>query len=197
MEKYKILRFAYTNEETFVIVPDGTKFFKIDEFKTKVEWEDKKNLTNCTYVAIVPYTKKNWKTLSNDKQTFSLNVYNLVNEYIILRLDQIYPLEELPITDIPPSIEHPIYCKWYNLNHKMENWCTDYIKVNSTDGEYFDCTVVNRRGWYDEEIESNSISREMLETSNLIRESHKEKTVQSTKEEFNKNFEEVLSKLKE
>lgn len=123
MEKYKILRFAYTNEETFVIVPDGTKFFKIDEFKTKTEWEDKKNLTNCTYVAIVPYTKKNWKTLSNDKQTFSLNVYNLVNEYIILRLDQIYPLEELPITDIPPSIEHPIYCKWYNLNHKMENWC--------------------------------------------------------------------------
>ena len=37
----------------------------------------------------------------------------------------------------------------------------------------------------------------MLETSNLIRESHKEKTVKSTKEEFDKNFEEVLSKLKE
>lgn len=198
MEKYKILRFAYQNEENTVIVPYGTKFFKIDEFKTKAEWNGKKDLESCTYVAILPYSKKNWNILNNDKQTFSLLKYNLCDEYIVLKLDQVCPLEELPITETQPSIEHPTYCKWYNLRHKMEDWCKSYIKVNKMESDMFDCTIVYRKNWYNEDCEVNTISRELIETNFLIRDGlFNERTVKSSKEEFEKNFEEVLTKIKE
>lgn len=197
MECYKIARLAYGGlEKENLIVPDGTKFFCFNSNKSKLRFENRGKVTINSYVSIIPCNEDNLDALDPDNNTIALYTYNLSDEYIILILKDVFPLEELKLSQTPPSIDKPIYLKQCNFKHTQDRMVTDYIKVHPMKEviDELDVTVVSRIGWYDERVDVNNICREYREIKSVVLSDYfREKSIASTKEEFEKNYNEVIN----
>lgn len=197
MERYKLERLAYGSlEKEELIVPDGTKFFCFNSYKSKLQSENKIKITINSYVSIIPYNEENYNIVNKEDNTIALYVYNLSDEYIILILKDVFPLENLKLSEVLPSIDKPIYFKQCNFKHTPDRRFTDYIKVHPMKEviDELDVTVVSRIAWFDERVDVNNICREYREIKSVVLSDYfREKSIASTKEEFEKNYNEVIS----
>ena len=193
MKKYKVLRVAYSTEEGTIMLPDNVKLYQTDKWDTPTEWEGKTGLTCYSYRAIIPYTQDNWNLLTSSKQSTALFAYNLVKEYIVITITAIHPFDELPVTNIEPSIPNTVYCKFIGFS-KDSIIETDFIKILKGDGEYFDCVVVGTKDIYTED--KMVIQRRPIHIDDLVLEAPGSiKTAKSSKEEFEGHFNETLLKI--
>lgn len=193
MKKYKVLRLGYSNEEDVIMLPDDVELFQTKKQNTPTEWKGKIGLTCCSYRAIILYTQDNWNMLTSSKQSLALFAYNLVKEYIVITITDIHSFDELPITTIEPSITHNVYCKFLGI-FKDTIIASDFIKILGGDGEYFDCVITSTKDIYNED--KVAIHRKLLYIDDLIHEAPTRiKTAKSSKEEFDKQFNETLFKI--
>lgn len=131
--------------------------------------------------------------LTSLKQSLALFAYNLVKEYIVITITDVHLFDELPVTTVEPSLPHPIYCKFMGF-YKDRIIESDFIKILSGDGECFDCVVNSTKDIYNED--KIVIQRKPICIDDLILEAPSRiKTVKSSKEEFDKHFNETLLKI--
>lgn len=219
MKKYEIYRYAYVDETEMIEVPDDTKFYLLGSAGIK-KVTDYGVVMQNDYIAVMNYNKQLFAKLELRNQgSISMDLYNIGKKYIFIILRNVYPLsKKFPLTKEAPIID-TFYVKTRVIPKSTNKSIFDtvkegmseeeikdilmpaiyYHKVNGFDVDdknYLDVTNIVVGSQYNDDMEVMEIERNSfriheifpLKTSRL-------KVEPSTKEEFEKRFNELIKKF--
>lgn len=219
MKKYKIYRFAYVDETEMIEVPNDTKFFLL--YSTNREKvTDYGVVKQNDYIAVMNYDKELFAKLElRNQSSINMDLYNIGKKYIFIILRDVYPLsknfpltEEAPVIDtfyiktrvIPKSIDKSIFgsIKEGMTEEEIKDILMPpiyYQKVNRFDNDdknYLDVTNVVVGSQYNDDMEVMEIERNSYRIHEIFPlNTNRLKAEPSTKEEFEKHFNELIKKF--
>lgn len=221
MKTYNIYRYAYEDEVNQITVPDDVKFHLINSFDN---WKETKYGKVCQnkYLAVIPYRIQSLNVLENtENQSINMDWYDISKKYIVIILNDVYPLsEDFPLEEGLPKLnvsyikvraikQHNEYTnrnsdKLKDLSKMKPLEVKDllcpviqYIKIHGIDKDdpnKFDVTIVHVGNWIDDRNVSK-IERESIDIEKILMSSTFEKVEGSSKKEFEKSFGEEIRNL--
>lgn len=220
MKKYEMYRYAYINEVEIIKVPDDVKFFLLHS--TRIEKvTDYGVVTQNDYIAIIDYDKSIFTKLELQNESFvNMEIINVGKKYIFIILRDVYPISKnFPIIEEAPVID-TFYIKTRTIlksssnksvfNDIKEGMTEEeikdllmpaiyYQKVNGFDKDdknYLDVTNIVVGSQYNTDMEVMSIERNSYRIHEIFPlNTNRLKVEPSTKEEYEKHFNELIKKF--